>query len=122
MDELRAQRQAEAGLDRPAVRRRDRRQHQLLGANRQDDRGAGSDSRRGGQAKRRAGIQRHGRGIADDGRDLARQQVGGADEAVDEQGLRPVVDRVFPFTEARAALERLDRAEQLGKIVVEIAP
>jgi len=36
--------------------------------------------------------------------------------------LRPVVDRVFPFTEARAALERLDRAEQLGKIVVEIAP
>jgi len=35
--------------------------------------------------------------------------------------LRPVVDRVFPFTEARAALERLDRAEQLGKIVVEIA-
>lgn len=36
--------------------------------------------------------------------------------------LRPVVDRVFPFTEARAALERLDRGEQLGKIVVEIAP
>ena len=36
--------------------------------------------------------------------------------------LRPVVDRAFPFTEARAALERLDRAEQLGKIVVEITP
>lgn len=36
--------------------------------------------------------------------------------------LRPIVDRVFPFPEARAALERLDRGEQLGKIVVEIAP
>jgi D-arabinose 1-dehydrogenase-like Zn-dependent alcohol dehydrogenase len=36
--------------------------------------------------------------------------------------LRPVVDRVFPFSEARAAFERLDRGEQLGKIVVEITP
>ena len=35
--------------------------------------------------------------------------------------LRPIVDRVFPFTEARAALERLERGEQLGKIAVEIA-
>jgi NADPH:quinone reductase-like Zn-dependent oxidoreductase len=34
--------------------------------------------------------------------------------------LRPIVDRVFPFGEARAAFERLDRGEQLGKIVVEI--
>ena len=36
--------------------------------------------------------------------------------------LRPIVDQVFPFSEAREALERLDRAEQLGKIVVEIEP
>jgi NADPH:quinone reductase-like Zn-dependent oxidoreductase len=36
--------------------------------------------------------------------------------------LRPVVDRVFPFGEARAAFERLDRGEQLGKIVVEVRP
>ena len=34
--------------------------------------------------------------------------------------LRPVVDHVFPFTEVRAAFERLDRGEQLGKVVVEI--
>ena len=34
--------------------------------------------------------------------------------------LRPVVDRVFPLVEARSAYERLERAEQLGKIVVEI--
>ena len=36
--------------------------------------------------------------------------------------LRPIVDRVFPFTEARAAFERLERGEQMGKIVVEINP
>lgn len=35
--------------------------------------------------------------------------------------LRPIVDRVYPFSEAREALERLDRAEQLGKIAIEIA-
>ena len=34
--------------------------------------------------------------------------------------LRPVVDRVFPFGEARSAFERLERGEQLGKIVVSI--
>src|SRR5436190_8217243 len=36
--------------------------------------------------------------------------------------LRPVVDRVFPFSEARAAFERLERGEQLGKIAVAISP
>ena len=35
--------------------------------------------------------------------------------------LRPIVDRVFPFLEARAAFERLERGEQLGKIAIEIA-
>src|SRR5204862_205025 len=34
--------------------------------------------------------------------------------------LRPVVDRVYPLAEARAALERLEQGEQLGKIAVEI--
>jgi zinc-binding alcohol dehydrogenase/oxidoreductase len=33
---------------------------------------------------------------------------------------RPVVDRVFPLEEARAAHERLEAAEQLGKIVLAI--
>jgi len=36
--------------------------------------------------------------------------------------LRPIVDRVFPFSEARAAFERLERGDQLGKVVVEIDP
>jgi NADPH:quinone reductase-like Zn-dependent oxidoreductase len=34
--------------------------------------------------------------------------------------LRPLVDRVFPFTEGRAAFERLERGEQLGKIAIQI--
>jgi len=34
--------------------------------------------------------------------------------------LRPIVDRVFPFAEARAGFERLERGEQLGKIAIEI--
>ena len=36
--------------------------------------------------------------------------------------LRPVVDQVFPLAEVRAAYERLQRAEQLGKVVVSLAP
>ncbi|HVH68018.1 MAG TPA: zinc-binding dehydrogenase [Gemmatimonadales bacterium] len=35
--------------------------------------------------------------------------------------LRPVVDRVFSFTEARAAFERLERGRQLGKVVIQVA-
>jgi NADPH:quinone reductase-like Zn-dependent oxidoreductase len=35
--------------------------------------------------------------------------------------LRPRVDRVYPLTQARAALERLKRGEQFGKIVVHVA-
>ncbi|HEX4574681.1 MAG TPA: zinc-binding dehydrogenase [Gemmatimonadales bacterium] len=35
--------------------------------------------------------------------------------------LRPLVDHVFPFAEARAAFERLERGEQFGKVVVQIA-
>jgi len=36
--------------------------------------------------------------------------------------LTPVVDRVFPLAEARAAQERLARGEQFGKLVLEIPP
>jgi NADPH:quinone reductase-like Zn-dependent oxidoreductase len=35
--------------------------------------------------------------------------------------LRPVVDRVFPLGDAKAAFERLRRSEQLGKIAVAVA-
>lgn len=36
--------------------------------------------------------------------------------------LRPIVDRVYPLDQARAAFERLERAEQLGKVVVTLRP
>src|SRR5205807_4123366 len=35
--------------------------------------------------------------------------------------LRPLVDRVFPFADARSAFERLARGEQLGKIAIQVA-
>jgi NADPH:quinone reductase-like Zn-dependent oxidoreductase len=38
-----------------------------------------------------------------------------------EGQLRPIVDRVYPLAEARAAYERLAKGEQLGKVVVEIS-
>jgi NADPH:quinone reductase-like Zn-dependent oxidoreductase len=34
--------------------------------------------------------------------------------------LRPVIDRVYPLAEAGAALARLERAEQFGKIVLRV--
>ena len=41
-------------------------------------------------------------------------------DAID-QGLRPVVDHVYPLTEVQAALCRLEAAEQFGKVVLEIS-
>ena len=34
--------------------------------------------------------------------------------------LYPPVDQVYPLNEARAAYERLERAEQFGKVVIEL--
>lgn len=36
------------------------------------------------------------------------------------EGLRPVVDRVFPLTDASASFERLANADQFGKIVLRV--
>ena len=44
----------------------------------------------------------------------------GAYELVASGRARPVVDQVFPLAEARAAHERLEAGEQLGKIVLRI--
>jgi zinc-binding alcohol dehydrogenase/oxidoreductase len=44
----------------------------------------------------------------------------GAYELVKSGRARPVVDRVFPLAEARAAHERLESAEQFGKVVLSI--
>lgn len=49
-----------------------------------------------------------------------RDDFAGAYELVRSGRARPVVDEVFPLAEARAAHERLERGEQLGKIVLRI--
>jgi zinc-binding alcohol dehydrogenase/oxidoreductase len=41
-------------------------------------------------------------------------------ELVKSGRAKPVIDRVFPLDEARAAHERLEAGEQLGKIVLRI--
>jgi NADPH:quinone reductase-like Zn-dependent oxidoreductase len=50
----------------------------------------------------------------------APEDFAGAYELVASGKARPVVDRVFPLAEAAAAHERLERGEQLGKIVLRI--
>jgi NADPH2:quinone reductase len=58
--------------------------------------------------------------------DLLGSTMGNAEEfeavldAIDA-GLRPVVDRIYPLAEVKAALTRLDAAEQFGKVVLSIA-
>ena len=44
----------------------------------------------------------------------------GAYELVASGKARPVIDEVFPLEEARAAHERMEAGEQLGKIVLTI--
>jgi NADPH:quinone reductase-like Zn-dependent oxidoreductase len=39
-----------------------------------------------------------------------------------EGQLRPIVDRVYPLAQARAAFERLERGEQFGKVAVTLSP
>ena len=42
--------------------------------------------------------------------------------AIGQAKLKPVIDRVFPFTQARAALEHLAGGSHFGKIVIRVAP
>ena len=41
-------------------------------------------------------------------------------QAVTQHNLKPVIDRVFPFTEARAAYEQLRSARHFGKLVISV--
>jgi NADPH:quinone reductase-like Zn-dependent oxidoreductase len=50
-----------------------------------------------------------------------RKDFEGAYELVKSGRARPVVDSVFPLAEARAAHERLESGEQLGKVVLTIS-
>ena len=49
-----------------------------------------------------------------------REDFAGAFELVRSGRAKPVVDEIFPLAEARAAHERLEAAEQFGKIVLRI--
>jgi NADPH:quinone reductase-like Zn-dependent oxidoreductase len=40
--------------------------------------------------------------------------------AIDQHGIKPVVDRVFSFAEAPAALKHLESGAHFGKIVIEV--
>ena len=41
--------------------------------------------------------------------------------AIEVNGLRPVIDRVFPFEQACEALRYLEAAAHVGKVVVSVA-
>jgi D-arabinose 1-dehydrogenase-like Zn-dependent alcohol dehydrogenase len=58
--------------------------------------------------------------------DLLGSTMGNAGEfeavlAAMEAGLRPVVDSTFPLEEVVFALERLDHAEQQGKVTLQVS-
>jgi NADPH:quinone reductase-like Zn-dependent oxidoreductase len=40
-------------------------------------------------------------------------------QAIDHHRIEPVVDKVFPWTEARAAFEAMRGGEHFGKIVLQ---
>lgn len=48
----------------------------------------------------------------------SREDLESLGRALTEHGARPVVDRVFPFSEARAAFEYLASGAQFGKVVI----
>ena len=47
-----------------------------------------------------------------------RESFEAMNRAIALHGLRPVIDRVFPLEEARAAFEHMAAGEHFGKIVV----
>ena len=51
---------------------------------------------------------------------LAQEIAANAWPLVEEGKLRPVMDRIFPLTEAAAAHARMEAGENIGKIVLEV--
>lgn len=51
----------------------------------------------------------------------SRTQFAAMNRAISTAGLKPVVDRVFPFAEAPAALRHMESASHFGKIVITTA-
>ena len=40
--------------------------------------------------------------------------------AIEANALKPVIDKVFPFTEARAAFEHMQSGSHFGKVVLSL--
>jgi NADPH:quinone reductase-like Zn-dependent oxidoreductase len=51
----------------------------------------------------------------------SRQMFEAMNRAIAANGLRPVVDKVFPFAEAKAAYRHLQSAAHFGKVVIRVA-
>jgi NADPH:quinone reductase-like Zn-dependent oxidoreductase len=51
----------------------------------------------------------------------SRESFEAMNKAVERHALRPVVDRVFPFADARAAFAWMDGQQHFGKIVISVA-
>ena len=51
----------------------------------------------------------------------SRQMFEAMNRAIAANGLKPVVDKVFPFGEARAAYRHLQSAAHFGKVVISLA-
>jgi NADPH:quinone reductase-like Zn-dependent oxidoreductase len=51
----------------------------------------------------------------------SREMFENMNRAISQNGLKPVIDRVFPMAESRAALEHLASGSHFGKIVIQIA-
>jgi NADPH:quinone reductase-like Zn-dependent oxidoreductase len=51
----------------------------------------------------------------------SRQMFEAMNRAITANGLKPVVDRVFPFAEAKAAYRHLQSAQHFGKVVISVA-
>jgi alcohol dehydrogenase len=49
-----------------------------------------------------------------------RDQFAAMLRAIEHHGLRPVIDRVFPFDHIRAALEYLKSGRHVGKVCIEL--
>ena len=50
----------------------------------------------------------------------SRQDFEDMPRAIDQNGIRPVIGRVFPFDEAAAAFRYIESTQHLGKVVVEL--
>jgi NADPH:quinone reductase-like Zn-dependent oxidoreductase len=75
-----------------------------------------------GRAGDREVVKNSGRGIRVDSVYVGSvRHFEAMNEAIGRWALRPVVDRVFPFAEAKAAYAYLQAAKHVGKVVIDVS-